>query len=228
MISPTEYLNPFSEALMLKQQELEIPTHTLLDFLKTAEALPPESKKFVGKGNQSLVIKLDNQVLKVRSRGGMSDEEAKIVAAIAYPTSSYLQERVVEKLTDTFEDDDLYLRQAVAHQLATQLTPTIADKAAILTTNSLVNPNRVVALVMPAYSGTFYSLSDRSFGLEATVVAKLKELKVEIDDFSRRKNGVILEDGQRRIFDITVASSVLKNLSYKVVNGELKSTSSIG
>lgn len=169
------------------------------------ESLDSSKVSFQGKGYESLVLSAGDFVLKVKLRGGMSEAEASLVARLAYPNSKALQDRVVVKLTDSFDDTHVYERQAIAHHRGHTAAPWLVDaNVTLLKTNSRVNPGRICGLVMPRYDGFFVSLSDSRFNLSKEERNLLVEQGILVDDFSRRKNGVILKDGSRRIFDITV------------------------
>lgn len=174
---------------------LDIAEHTF-----TGESL------YLGRGNSGLVIKVGEYALKIGFGYDFPDDIAERVTALVHPHKPSNRAVLHKRLTAHLLHHFTFEQQAAAHTLGHQTRPDlIDDQVAVITLKG-----QPCGLLTPLYTGTFMSVSDPRFGVPTSEIALLKKQGIIIDDFSLRENGVVLNNGERRIFDIDVSPSKLK------------------
>lgn len=73
----------------------------------------------------------------------------------------------------------------------------------------LLHDAQVCGIGFPYYKGKFVPLTDARFGLADQQIDLLESNGVKVDNFSHRNNGVILENGHKKIIDLSYARSKL-------------------
>lgn len=130
---------------------------------------------------------------------------ASIIAQVIHPDSPALVYTLVRKLMLELQTDESYVKKATAQNNANLVRPDLFDASKGLIVDA--EDNKICGMILPLYQGEFMSLQDNRFGLS---VKELQDIEIQagikIDSFPHRKNGVILKNGAKRIYDIMLRS----------------------
>lgn len=155
---------------------------------------------FLGEGQTGAVVSNRNEALKIGFGFGIEQDLAVPLARICHQPLGKTYSYFLRRFTNSLEELGSFKTQIAAHIIGQRVLPHLIDAPSM----SIHYKNKTLGYSLPVYHGQFMSLSDRRFKLTPEEEAILRENKLNTDDFSRSKNGVILPDGSRKIIDLTL------------------------
>ena len=186
-----------------QQIELNVDTLPTIQLSELLSSKHMQSAQFLGEGSNAVVIKIGELAVKVGFQFGLDEKTARLIAGIAYPNKIGPKARVRKALSGKLKQLTSFEKQVQAHINGNAVRPDLVDSQNV---SLLISNGIACGMTLPVYTGTFVSIANRQFGFTSKDRADLESAGVLVDDFQHRKNGVILTDGSRRIFDLTLKS----------------------
>lgn len=159
-----------------------------------------EKSKFLGEGQTGAVVSYGETAMKIGFGFGIEQDIAVPLARICHQPLGKTYTYFLRRFTNSFEEIVSFKAQIAAHIIGQSVLPHLIDAPSM----SITYKNTTLGYCLPIYHGQFMSLSDHRFQLTEEEESILKKNKLNTDDFSRSKNGVILPDGSRKIIDLSL------------------------